>query len=426
MPDLQFTLIHADGLVTGDGPTVRDAAVLVSGKGEVLDVGDAGTLLPRHAGASVVRVHGVVFPGLVNAHTHLELSAMRGRVPGGRGFVAWVDAFVGLRTEVEPDDERWGVDRAVADLDAFATAAVGDVSNRLAAVHPLARAGIGGSVFHEVFGAREEMLRSAVADLPRARAEAVGDWPTGDLAYAVAPHTLYTTHPAVVRDLARAARAASDAGHGPTSLHLAEHAAERSALETASGPMVDWLHARTRGASDGFPWPRTGPVAFADSLGALGPHVLAVHVTDVTAEEAATLVARHAAVVLCPRSNLFIELRLPPLVALRAAGVEAALGTDSLASNASLDVLAEARALQDRFPQVTARELLQMATWHGARALGRPEMGRIARGSRPGLAAVDGELGGVDPAAFLLSRVKEPRRWVVRRAPRSPRPEAPS
>ncbi len=406
------TLIHADGLVLGDAPAIRDGAVLVSRYGDVLDVGDAATLLPRCAGASVERVRGVVFPGLVNAHTHIELSAMLGRVPGGRGFVAWVDAFVGHRSEVTAEDERAGVERAVRDLDRFATTAVGDVSNRLVAVHALARAGIGGSVFHEVFGAEKEPLRRAVAALAKAREETVGAWPTSDLAYAVAPHTLYTTHPAVVRDLARAAREANVV----TSLHLAEHGAERRALESADGPMVEWLHDRTQGAADGFPWPKLGPVAQAGALDALGRHVLSVHLTDARDDEIAVLQARDAAIVLCPRSNLHIEARLPPLVALRAAGVDAALGTDSLASNASLDVLAEARTLFDCFPGVPARDLLQMATWNGARALRRPDLGRIARGARPGIAAVLGEMAELDPCAFRLREVLAPRRWISRRA----------
>ena len=97
------------------------------------------------------------------------------------------------------------------------------------------------------------------------------------------------------------------------------------------------------------------PVELADRLGALGPHVLAVHLTDAHPEELARVAERGAPVVLCPRSNLYIELRSPPLLAMRAAGIAPALGTDSLASNASLDVLAEARALADRFPTVPAR-----------------------------------------------------------------------
>ena len=408
------TLIHADGLVPGDRAAMRDAAVLVASDGEVLDVGEATTLLPRHAGAKIERVHGVIFPGLVNAHTHVELSAMRGSVPGGRGFVAWVDGFVGRRAEVDPDEERAAILRAAADLDAFATAAVGDVSNRLGAVHALAEHGIGGSVFHEVFGAREEALRAAVDALETALAQTVGAWPTTDLAYAVAPHTLYTTHPAVVHDLMARAMGSQVV----TSLHLAEHPAERRALESAEGPIVEWLRVRTNGAADGFPWPRKSPIAHADAVGAIGPHVLSVHVTDARPDEMALLRERNARVVLCPRSNLHIELKLPPLIALRAAGIEAALGTDSLASNASLDVLAEAVALRDRFPTLPAAELVQMATWNGARALGRADLGRVVKGSRPGIAAVDGALGEMEPAELLLRSVKAPRRWVSRRSRR--------
>jgi cytosine/adenosine deaminase-related metal-dependent hydrolase len=142
--------------------------------------------------------------------------------------------------------------------------------------------------------------------------------------------------------------------------------------------------------------------------------VLLVHLTDAREEELRAVAVSGASAVLCPRSNLYIEGKLPPLLAARAAGVLAALGTDSLASNASLDVLAEARALADRFPGVPARELVAMATWNGARALGREDLGRIAKGARPGIVAVDGDPGD-DPSAFLLRNVKAPRRWVARR-----------
>jgi cytosine/adenosine deaminase-related metal-dependent hydrolase len=198
------------------------------------------------------------------------------------------------------------------------------------------------------------------------------------------------------------------------SVHLAEHAAERRFLERGDGPVADWYEARLKLRRDLLEWPGQSPIAFADELGALAPHVLLVHLTDARPEELALVAQRGAPVVFCPRSNLFIETRLPPLLAARAAGIVAALGTDSLASNASLDVLAEARALADRFPSVPAVELLRMATWAGAGALGRDDVGRIARGARPGLLAIEGEAGD-DPCAFVLRAVRGPRRWVVRR-----------
>lgn len=417
----EVTAIHADGVITGDAGAIRDGAVIASRDGEVLDVGRASDVLPRHAGATIERVFGVVFPGLVNAHTHVELSALRGRIAGGRGFLPWVDRFVATRTEVMDDEEAQAIELAIGDLDAFATAAVGDVTNRLTAVLALARRGIGGAVFHEVFGSKLEPLRRRVASLSADVEEVVGAWPSSDLSYAAAAHTLYTTHPDIVVELARLARER----HVVTSLHLAEHPGERRALESGDGPVVDWLSELTKTPKGGFTWPHASPVIQADRLGALGPHVLAVHMTDARPEELALVREREGKVVLCPRSNVYIELRLPPLLQMRAAGIEPALGTDSLASNASLDVLAEARALAERFPEVPKRELVQMATWNGARALCRTDLGRIAKGARPGVAAVeDGPV--EDPCVYLLAKVRARRRWIVRRSGPSPSSSTPS
>src|SRR5215831_17066865 len=98
-------VLHADALVTGDGDVVRDAAVVVDVCGAIVDVGAAGAVLPRHAGPEVERVRGVLLPGLVNAHTHLELSALRGQVRGGAGFVPWVEQMIGIRAESRPEDD---------------------------------------------------------------------------------------------------------------------------------------------------------------------------------------------------------------------------------------------------------------------------------------------------------------------------------
>jgi cytosine/adenosine deaminase-related metal-dependent hydrolase len=196
-------------------------------------------------------------------------------------------------------------------------------------------------------------------------------------------------------------------------VHLAEHPAERRAIEQGDGPAVEWLGKRVPGVQ-GFGWPRMPLFAYAESLGAIDEHVLLVHMTEAREDELARVAERKAPVVLCPRSNLYIEGKLPPLLAALKAGIAPALGTDSLASNGSLDVLAEARALADRFPGVPARDLVTMATWNGARALGREDLGRIAKNARPGLVAIDGAPGD-DPSAFVIRNVKAPRRWIARR-----------
>jgi cytosine/adenosine deaminase-related metal-dependent hydrolase len=403
-------IVHADAVVTGDADSIPDGAVVVDGA-RVVDVGPASDVLPRHAGASVERVRGVLLPGLVNAHTHIELSALRGQVPGGAGFVPWLERLLGARMAMEPEQDSGAIDAAVGEIDAFGTAAVGEVTNSLASVRALAKRGIAGSVFHEVFGVEREPLERRVSDLRQQLEETVGAWPGPDLVYAPAPHTLFSTHADVVRRLVEDARRSGVR----TTLHLAEHAPERSYLERGAGPIKDFFRSRLKLPEERMAWPGKSPVLFADELGALGLHVLGVHLTDATSEELALVARREAPVVFCPRSNLYIETRLPPLLAARAAGISPALGTDSLASNSSLDVLAESRALADRFPTVPARELVRMATWQGACALSRPDLGRIAPGARPGLVAIDGVVTG-DGCAFVLTHVKAPRRWIVRRS----------
>lgn len=438
-------VFHADHVLPGDAPPMVDGAVVVAGpghdvaEGTILDVGLASDMLARHhasasgagAGAAtdgaveVVRVHGVVLPGLVNAHTHLELSAMRGKVGGGRGFVGWVDSLIAQRPEIAPEEDAEAIDAAVDELVRTGTVAVGEVTNSLAAVRPLARRGIAGCVFHEVFGQDRAAVLRRVEGL-RAELDArLPSWPSRDLTYAPAPHTLYTTHVDAVRALLE-----STTKHGTrTSLHLAEHASERRAIEHGDGPVPEWLLAR---AKQSPVWPRSPLFAYADSLGALSPSVLLVHLTDARSDELAIVAEKGSPVVLCPRSNLHIEMKLPPLLAVRAAGLEAGLGTDSLASNASLDVLAEAKALADRFPGVLAWELVKMATWNGARALDRRDLGRLAKGARPGVLAVEGAgagaahvaaapahaaTGAADGASFVLANLRLPRRMLAPRVP---------
>jgi len=410
---MSVRVVCADAIVFGEERPLRDSAVVLDGEGTVLDVGPCGDILPRHAGAPVERVRGVLLPGLVNAHAHVELSALRGKIPGGAGFVPWVERMIGLRNTERPEDDEAAIERAAAELDAFGTTAIGEVTNTLAAVPALVRHGIGGVVFHEVFGLDREQALGRVAKLEQGAASPDSCLPAPGFAYALAPHTVYTTHPDAVRVVLAAARERG----ARTTVHLAEHPAERVFLETGGGAFFDFA-TRMRFPVEAFPVPRRGPVATAADLGLLAPDVVLVHLTDARSEELDLVARSGAPVVLCPRSNLFIEVKLPPLGEMLRAGIVPALGTDSLASNLSLDLLAEAKALGDRFPNVPKATLMTMATAAGARALGRTDLGRLAKGLRPGVIAVKGELGpDEDPSSFVLRRPPGERVWVQKHHP---------
>lgn len=401
---MKARVVRAPWVLPGEGEAIADGAVALDTEGKVLAVGPAAQVLASHVGADVETLRAVLMPALVNAHTHLELSWLRGQVPGGAGFVPWVEALVAKRRAQDPDEARDAIERACDELVACGTAAVGDVGNTLEARAPLVERGIGGWHFHEVLGvapdAGEANLRTALgapeAPLP--------------LRSAISPHALYTMHGSLVRRVVEAVRARG----APLSIHLLEHPAERAFLRDRSGPLGPSFaraHFDVSGIARG-----SSPLDVAASLGLLAPDLLAVHLTDARREELVRLADAGARAVLCPRSNLYIQTMLPPLYDVLAVGLRPALGTDSLASNSSLDVMAEAAALRARFTSVPTRTLVAMVSAWGADALGLPELGRLAPGCRPGVLAVTIEDPARvdDPFAHVLASAPAARRWLAR------------
>ena len=365
-------------------PVIADGALALEND-RIVAVGPRAEVEARHGPAE--RVDAVILPALTNAHLHLELSHLAGRIPGGEGLAAWVERLVALRAS-EGDD---GADAAIADgieaLQRAGVAAVGDVSNTLAPLSALAWSGFAGTVFHEVFGFSEERVQRALAQAQAAREMA----PTGTtgLWVALSPHAVYSTHPGTIASLLRA---------GPASIHLAEDPAERIFCATGQGPFA--ALARKLGATDAD-LRAVARSAVARVASWLGPRSLAVHLVDLDDQDLRDLRRSGATAVLCPRSNLHIVGKVPDLPRLLAAGVPLAVGSDSLASSPSLSPLAELAALRTAFPQVDPGRLLPLA-WNGA-AVGLRGMGRLAPGSCPGvLAAPLGRSRPANPLAWLL------------------------
>ena len=380
---------------------IEDGAVALEGD-HVLALGPRAEIEGRFGRSE--RLDAVLLPALVNAHTHLELSHLRGRVQGGEGLAPWIHLLISARA-ADPSPGP-ALDEAILELHAAGVAAVGEVTNTLAALPHLARAGLSGTLYHEVFGfsgARVELALELAAQT-RARAGPPGP----GLAIATSPHAVYSTHPRVLTELLRG---------GPASIHLAEDPAERVFCATAGGPFASLL--RSMGARDLLPLGRSAVSFVAPHL---GPRSLAVHAVDLDDQDLAELARSRATVVLCPRSNLHIGGALPDLPRLLAAGIPLAVGTDSLASSPSLSPLSELAALARAFPQVAPERLLRLA-WNGA-AVGAPLVGRLAPGTAPGVVAAP--LAGAqpeDPAAWLVGAFgagPRPFTWIARHRPEAP------
>ncbi len=380
-----------------DLPAVRDGAVALDGD-VVLAVGPRAEVEARHGAAE--HVDAVLLPALVNAHLHLELGHLAGKVPGGRGLVPWIEALVAQRARGGAIEE--GMARGAAALREAGVAAVGEVTNSLTSAAHLVREGISGTLFHEVYGftaARAAEARRLAAE----QRERVGP-PGPGLRVAPSPHAVYSTHPATVAALLDA---------GPASIHLAEVPEERAFVAEAAGPFAALVLRLGLEPGELRPFARSPVAAVAAHL---RPETLVVHAVDVDDEDVDLLRRSGATVVLCPRSNRHISGRLPDLPRLLAAGVRLAVGTDSLASSPSLSPLEELRTLRAAWPEVPASRLLALA-WDG-RAVGAPAVGRLAPGTAPGLLALP--LGGerpADPAAWILGDRAPAPRWIARHRP---------
>ncbi|WP_297554317.1 amidohydrolase family protein [uncultured Alistipes sp.] len=309
---------------------------------------------------------GLLTPGFVNAHCHLELSALRGRIPEGCGFAGFARAMGEVRGLAGEEERRAAIAAADAEMTRGGIVAVGDIANGEAAFDVKSAGRIAYRTFAEFFGLRMMAADSLRPLLRHPRTS-------------LTPHSVYSVQDAPFRALCAE-------GTAPLSIHFMESPAEAE-LFAGRGPLHEW-YARAGFACDflhyGSPAER-----LVRSIPAERPLIL-VHACCVGEEEVRRILAHFTAPVywcLCPRSNRYISRLAPPVALLRSLGARICLGTDSLASNRSLSLLDELRALGG----IPLRESLRWATLGGAEALGLDDaLGTVAPGKRPGLNLLTG------------------------------------
>jgi cytosine/adenosine deaminase-related metal-dependent hydrolase len=390
---------HAAWVVPIDGRPVRDGWVTVD-RDRIVATGHR----TAHDDVDAVDLGEVaVMPGLVNAHTHLELSYLRDEVAPASEFVTWIRGLLAARRrqgDALSPEILAAINGAVAEAVACGTAVVGDISNTLGSFAPLARSPLAAVVFYEIvkFNAPDP---GAVVE--RARREIAALRPSAMVRASLAAHAPYSVAPllfrAIRQDVDRDAFA-------PCSVHLSESAEETEFIKTAGGPWRELLE--ELGSWDpAWTAPGGSPVQYLDENGFLDAHVLAVHGVQMSPDDLARLASRGTTLVTCPRSNGHTGAGVPPIEDFYKSGVRVAIGTDSLASTPDLSVFAEVATLHALAPSVPASALLDSATRQGARALGfDADFGTIEPGKRSRLLAVDLPPQTDDVEEYLVSGVQ--------------------
>jgi len=341
-----------------------------------------------------------IMPGLVNAHTHLELSWMAGLVPPAASMDAWIGALLKIRRAGAPGGIAGELDaarRAASAMRESGTVLVGDISNSLMSAPVLAEAGLGGVLFHELLGfnAPDPALHLAQAweKLEKVRTS------NFELQTSVTAHAPYSVSPALFREIVEAPR------HGPLAIHLAESREELEFLRSGRGAIRDMLE--TLGVwTDAWAIPKCDPLEYIAGLGYLRPGTLVVHGVHLTDANLRRIAEADAVIVTCPRSNSWVGSGAPPVSKFYASGAKVAIGTDSLASVATLSIFDELAELRRLAPDVAPSRLLESATRAGADALWRSTThGTITPGKRAALIAVAVPSGTTDVEEYLVSGV---------------------
>ncbi|MBM3803336.1 MAG: amidohydrolase family protein [Acidimicrobiia bacterium] len=379
----------------------------------ILEVGPLETVSTHHPGHQLKQFpRAALLPGLVNTHSHLELTVLRGYLEG-LNFWQWLRALTRAKYEILTQDDI----AASALLGAIEAVRAGittvaDPMDIGASLDAILTTGLRGVLYQEVFSPKPAEADEALEKLKdkiRRLESRLSNWPDGAhfpakhldhglsrladrrtrVTLGVSPHALYTVSAPLFRQTIAFAR---DRNY-PVCIHVAESEAETQLVEQGSGPMMESLRRR------GVDWTPLGssPVAYLHDLGALGKETLLAHCIRLKSSDYEILSQQGVSVAHCPKSNVRLRHGFMDLRSMREHHIPTGLGTDSVAANNSMDLFEEMRLalgnpcwMKDELTGLTAEDALRMATLGGAEALGfSNRIGSLEPGKQADIIAVD-------------------------------------
>jgi aminodeoxyfutalosine deaminase len=358
-------------------PPIEDGAVLIRGN-TIAAVGRWRDLAPGASEPPVDLGAVIVLAGLVNAHCHLDYSAMTG-LPAQKQFPDWIKGLLALKGAASYADYATGWLRGAAMLVRTGTTTVGDIEAvpellpDVWSATPLRVAS-----FLEITSVKSR--RDPAQILQEVTAKIEGLNPQRNR-LGLSPHALYSTTPALLEQAGTLARQK----RWRLSMHVAESVEEFDMFTQRRGAMFDWLASQRDMSDCGL----GTPMEQVRRCGLLAENFLAVHANYLEPRDIESLGQSGAAVVHCPRSHAYFRHQRFAHRQLAAAGVNICLGTDSLASIAmprrrqpELNLFAEMRQFAAVHPTIPAQTIVEMATINGARALGLAQrVGELSAGA---------------------------------------------
>jgi cytosine/adenosine deaminase-related metal-dependent hydrolase len=347
-----------------------------------------------------------LLPGLVNAHTHLELTGLHGRLPIGKSFTDWAIALLDLRSGLDNEFFAASARLGVTALLRSGVTCVADVAASGSSVAPLKAAGLRGVIFQEILGPHPEQaierLDAAEKALRLLQLQATDSL----LSVGLSPHAPYSLSESLLLRCAELLRRQ----RLPATIHVAESPEEVAYIGLGLGPIATKLLPAVGRHSPSHRVCGESPIALLDRAGLLSDRLTAVHGVQIGISDLQLLKQRGVALAVCPRSNHYLMVGTAPLPRCLAASLRVGLGTDSLASNETLSLWDEMRFAHQLYGEaVTAQQLVTMATLGGAAALGMADtIGSFTPGKRADLTALTiDRVDDADPYESLLDQASD-------------------
>lgn len=399
-------IVKARIVLTMDGPPIENGAVIVDDNA-IVAVGRADAL-EHHSNRSEIDLgEMVLLPGLINAHCHLDYTGLRHAISPTRSFTKWVQRINSIKRMLTTEDYLAAIARGFAELLKWGTTTVCNVESFPELMPLIPHPPMRTWWFYEMIDIRhrvtpEEVVIGALSFFTK-HSDSLNQ-------FGLSPHAPYTAS----QMLYRLANDCADTYRMRLTTHVAESREEMEMFRDSRGELYDFMHRLDRPMED-----CAGSTPFAQlwESGSIDENWLLVHMNELSEGDLDLLSAlppeRKPHVVHCPGSHTYFEHSAFPFKGLRNAGVNVCLGTDSLASTHSLSMFDEMRAFQEKEPQVSAAELLQMVTTRPARALKREgKLGMITPGALADLIALP-FAGSVESVHEQIVQFNKPVPWMM-------------
>ncbi|HEY2712500.1 MAG TPA: amidohydrolase family protein [Chthoniobacterales bacterium] len=370
---------RAHTIVTMTGPPIDNGAVAIEGD-RIAAVGPFQEI--KASGGELQDLGEVVLlPGLINAHCHLDFTSLCGMIAPQRSFADWIRQINHLRRQLSDDDYLRSIATGFAESRRWGTTTIANIESLPHLLERMPRPLLRTWWFAELIdvqprGAIDKMIDDALAVF-----RGKENWPGG---FGLSPHAPYTASSRLLRAATRIARRRNL----PLTIHLGESREEMEMFRHGSGSLFDLLRSLGRPLDDCSK--RKTPLGIMLDMNILDERWIVVHSNELTEEDFDRLeTGPRFHVAHCPRSGRYFNHSPFPLRRLRELDFNIALGTDSLASNSSLSLFAEMQTVRNTHPWLTPKQILEMATINGARALGQERsLGKIAPGLQADLIAL--------------------------------------